>query len=165
MCPLVSGDEVANIYLEMRFVPFHERAFLSLDLCSRQFYLCRNPSYVSTYLVLAQMGDSNDLTFAVIKSSGETKPLEVIADEQEASSKQKIEARYDPTLVYAAIAVGSVFGVLGIGVCVVVVIISMKKDRACKTHAAPEDKQVIGNDVRLFHQRTKPQVRIAFQEE
>lgn len=117
------------------------------------------------FTATAEVGDSNELIFAVVKSSGETKSLEVIADEQEASSNKKSKVKYDPTLVYVFIAVGTVFGVFGIGVCIVVVIVSKKKSRSCKTHAAPEDKQVVGNDDRLFYQRTKSQVHVAFQEE
>ena len=90
------------------------------------------------------MDESSALTFEVVKSSGDTKSLEAIEVEQEAQSNNK-KVEFDSTLVYGVIAIGSVFGVIGIGVCIAAITFKVrKKSDKSKIHAASEDKHATG---------------------
>ena len=80
-------------------------------------------------------------SFAVEKSSGETKSLEVIEEEQAAYTEPEPKAMFDPLLVYGLVAICSVFAILGTVACVAVVISTNRKNRKeTQVHAAPENK-------------------------
>jgi len=86
-------------------------------------------------------------TFAVVKSSGDTRSLEVIEDEQEqaANSQQTAEAKFDPILVYGIVGVCSAFALIGVGACIAVVIVSRRNNdnKTQKIRVAPANKQQV----------------------
>ena len=96
-------------------------------------------------------------SFAVEKSSGETKSLEVIEEEQAAYTEPEPTSMFDPTMVYGLVAICSVFAVIGLGACVVVLVLGMRKKQAKSTqvHAATEGKKVNESaDLKISYMRT-----------
>ena len=84
------------------------------------------------------MSDTSEFSFVVEKSSGETKSLEVIEEEQAAYTEPEPKATFDPVLVYGLVAISSVFAILGIVACVAVVISTNRtKRKETQVHAAP----------------------------
>ena len=101
------------------------------------------------------MSDTSEFSFVVEKSSGETKSLEVIEEEQAAYTEPGPKAMFDPTMVYGLVAICSVFAMIGIGACVAVLVLGMRKKHATQVHAATEDKKVNESaDPKITYMRT-----------
>ena len=89
-----------------------------------------------------QATDENQFSFAVATSAGVTKTLETIEEEQSATTVPPAKVMFDPALVYGLSGISAVFGVIGIGACVAVVVVTNRRKKEKKqVQVAPADNQ------------------------
>jgi hypothetical protein len=116
---------------------------VDLETTSKEWLEPHASELFSNFTETAKVSGGSTFTFAVEKSSGETKTLDEIEEEQSASAVEETKTMFDPLLVYGLTGISSVFALLGVVVCIAVVCVTKrKKSETNKVHVAPEDNKV-----------------------